>query len=139
VLSKRSQFLDNRLFLFSHAKLRSTTHRLGITANLCSSLALGNLHSYRPTQDLANTQRKRLAHEPGVCQQALHRICSPPPHTSRTPSRPDQCPDSDSGSVLKVNVLRHQAGRLKMADPAVHGFMDEVVGHPRLQLTGLHR
>ena len=30
--------------------------------------------------------------------------------------------------MLKVNVLEHQAGRLKMADPAVHGFMDEVVG-----------
>jgi hypothetical protein len=31
--------------------------------------------------------------------------------------------------VLKVDVLGHQAGRLKLANPAVHGFMDEVVGH----------
>ena len=40
VLSQRSQFFHNLLFFSSHAKLRSTTQRLGITANLCSSLRL---------------------------------------------------------------------------------------------------
>ena len=37
VLSHRSQFFHSRLFFSSQAKLRSTTQRLGITANLCNS------------------------------------------------------------------------------------------------------
>ena len=62
-------------------------------------------------------------------------LCSPPP------SQTFSSPDSGLGlnRVLKVDVLGHQAGRLKMADPAVHGFIDEVVGHARLHLAGLHR
>jgi hypothetical protein len=61
------------------------------------------------------------------------------PPTSQTPSSPDRSPDSDSSGMLKVDVLGHQAGRLKMADPAVHGLMGEVVGYARLHLAGLHR
>lgn len=38
VLSFRSQFFHNLRFFSSQAKLRSTTQRLGITANLCNSL-----------------------------------------------------------------------------------------------------
>lgn len=34
VLSQRSQFFHNRRFFSSHAKLRSTIERLGITSNL---------------------------------------------------------------------------------------------------------
>ena len=40
VLSSRSQFFHNRLFLSSQAKLRSTTQRLGMTLKVCSSLRL---------------------------------------------------------------------------------------------------
>jgi len=40
VLSHRSQFFHNRLFLSNQAKLRSTTQRLGMTLNVCSSLRL---------------------------------------------------------------------------------------------------
>ena len=40
VLSQRSQFLHNRRFFSSQAKLRSTIQRLGITTNLCNSLRL---------------------------------------------------------------------------------------------------
>ena len=40
VSSFLSQFLHSRLFLSNQEKLRSTTQRLGITANLCSSLRL---------------------------------------------------------------------------------------------------
>ena len=37
--------------------------------------------------------------------------------------------------MLKLDVLGHQAGRLHMADPAAHDFMDEVVGRARLHLA----
>ena len=40
VLSSLSQFFHSRLFFSSHAKLRSTTQRWGITLNVCSSLRL---------------------------------------------------------------------------------------------------
>lgn len=38
VLSQRSQFFQSRRFFSSHAKLRSTTQRLGITLKVCNSL-----------------------------------------------------------------------------------------------------
>ena len=38
VLSQRSQFFHNRRFFSSHAKLRSTIQRLGITLKVCNSL-----------------------------------------------------------------------------------------------------
>jgi hypothetical protein len=40
VLSLRSQFFHNRLFFSNQPKLRSTTQRWGMTANVCSSLRL---------------------------------------------------------------------------------------------------
>ena len=40
VLRWRSQFFHSRLLFSSQAKLRSTTQRLGMTANLCNSLRL---------------------------------------------------------------------------------------------------
>ena len=43
------------------------------------------------------------------------------------------------GGVLKVDVLGHEAGRANVSDPALHGLVDKVVGHPSLHLAGLHR
>jgi hypothetical protein len=41
--------------------------------------------------------------------------------------------------MLKVDVLGHEAGRADVSDPALHGLVDKVVGHPSLHLAGLHR
>ncbi len=40
VLSRRSPFFHSRLFFSSQAKLRSTTHRCGMTLKVCNSLRL---------------------------------------------------------------------------------------------------
>ena len=46
VLIQRSQFFHNRRFFYSHAKLRSTTQRFGMTLKVCNSLrfAICDLH-----------------------------------------------------------------------------------------------
>lgn len=38
-----------------------------------------------------------------------------------------------------MNVLGHQAGRVQVADPALHRLIHKVIRHPRLHLAGLHR
>ena len=41
--------------------------------------------------------------------------------------------------MLKVDALGYEAGRADVFDPALHGLVAKVVGHPSLYLAGLHR
>jgi hypothetical protein len=71
VLSWRSQLLHGCLFLFSQAKLRSTTQRPGIAENLCSSLRLA-ICSVTFRLNILYPLPKGLAYMAIICEQAFN-------------------------------------------------------------------
>ena len=75
---------------------------------------------------------RRCAHAPQTPASLLRRYLFTP--LRRRPTK--RC---DSGGVLKVDVLGHEAGRANVSDPALHGLVNNGVGHPSLHLAGLHR